>query len=693
MSRDFIAGGQAVALTHPGFIEPGFPPMQTVFRASFFGLLAAFSASQASSSPATSLAGLRLEINGGPVPEEGVEVLEPLRVVGTAPAGSALELRDGAGRAYLRREVDGSFDLLAAPGGRLGQHRVQLRDRDGGLLAEQTVRVDAHSGIRSDAGEYQRLWDELEAYVRGTAREGEFGGRRIRYYVSWLRDEVHVIKAARYWEPEPGGLVEHYLGMQTPEGILHDRMMRIGRDPLCLEVFGPRYSQEHPEAGLRYDRLPVEADLEYLAVEGVFHTWQASGDDAWMARQLPRLDRALDYVTSDPLRWSPEFGLVKRAYTIDTWDFKFFGFDHRPDVTGREILELTFNIHPGTPMCIMHGDNTGLYQAFRQMARMYAAVGDAERQAACERRAERIRTNLNRHAWNGRYYNHWVPVTPLELDQGGVDGARAFTLSNAYALNRGILDQAQGASIVREYQQLRETLRASYHAEWVAAYPAWPRGFASFQPGEYVNGGVLTIVAGELARGAFEYGYEAYAVDILNRLAGRLEERPAGDDGRSRRFVPLRTLTTPLGGACGHKWSGIPDNWGSAAVLAALMEGLGGLRDEATVFRHARIAPRWAATPAGEAAATARWGASDGYVAYRWKHDAAERRIRLLATGSGERFDFSVLLPAGMRATAVTLDGKPLMFALRAIEGSLYADFSHDGPLHGAIDIAYAPDA
>ena len=35
--------------------------------------------------------------------------------------------------------------------------------------------------------------------------------------------------------------------------------------------------------------LELEADIEYLMVEGVHMIWQATGDDAWMIRQLPRL--------------------------------------------------------------------------------------------------------------------------------------------------------------------------------------------------------------------------------------------------------------------------------------------------------------------------------------------------------------------------------------------------------------------
>ena len=42
-----------------------------------------------------------------------------------------------------------------------------------------------------------------------------------------------------------------------------------------------------------------------------------------------------------------------------------------------------------------------------------------------------------------------------------------------------------------------------------------------------MNGGVTSIVAGELAHGAFEHGFEAYGADILTRLLD-LSEKTGG---------------------------------------------------------------------------------------------------------------------------------------------------------------------
>ena len=47
-----------------------------------------------------------------------------------------------------------------------------------------------------------------------------------------------------------------------------------------------------------------------------------------MAAILPNLDRALSYITSHPWYWDAGPGLVKRPYSIDTWDFAYTAGRH-----------------------------------------------------------------------------------------------------------------------------------------------------------------------------------------------------------------------------------------------------------------------------------------------------------------------------------------------------------------------------
>lgn len=57
--------------------------------------------------------------------------------------------------------------------------------------------------------------------------------------------------------------------------------------------------------------------------------------------------------------------------------------------------------------------------------------------------------------------------------------------------------------------------------EFYGIYPPFQRDFTLNIPGlvwEYCNGGVLIVVGGELAHGAFEHGFESYGADILRRI-------------------------------------------------------------------------------------------------------------------------------------------------------------------------------
>jgi len=456
-----------------------------------------------------------------------------------------------------------------------------------------------------------------------------------------------------------------------------------------MRVFGERYYDLDEAEDIRYDRVPVEADVEYLLVEGIYTAWQATGDDAWMSRQLPGLESAIRYAMTDPVRWDERRQLVKRGYTIDTWDFKFFGFERDHLTPWAAVEEALFNIHDDTPMCIMHGDNSGMYQACRQVARMFAALANDQKRAEYDELADRFRENTDRHCWNGTYYDHWVPVTPLEADQGGVDGCKVLSLSNPYNVNRGLPDHDKCVKIISEYRRLRDRLNDTHFAEWLSAYPCWPKGFDGIKANEYVNGGIIIIVAGELAKAAFHHGFEQYGADILDRVNGLLQEHweaHKGKTDRARRFK--FPCTYKPSGEVSH---GIPDNWAQAAVASSMMEGLCGLRDDSVCFREARIEPRWTAAGVAKAAATARYAASDGYVACRFHHEPAAARIELAATGSGRRFHFHVLLPAGTKAKEVTYRGEPVLFENSAVEQSPYADFRLDGVVCGTIDISYEP--
>jgi hypothetical protein len=123
---------------------------------------------------------------------------------------------------------------------------------------------------------------------------------------------------------------------------------------------------------------------------------------------------------------------------------------------------------------------------------------------------------------------------------------------------------------------------------------------------------------------------------------------------------------------------GGPDNWAAGAIVYALLEGVAGVVDRDVAYRTAAVAPRWPAAKTSEARVVVHYPASDGYVAYDYRHAAAKREIAMTITGSGEKALCHVLLPEGVAAATAVVDGAgtPVAFATSRFESSAYADFT-----------------
>jgi len=120
---------------------------------------------------------------------------------------------------------------------------------------------------------------------------------------------------------------------------------------------------------------------------------------------------------------------------------------------------------------------------------------------------------------------------------------------------------------------------------------------------------------------------------------------------------------------------GGPDNWSGGLCMAALMEGLCGVADAPghSALQQVTLSPRWTAAGRDSVAVTARYGASTGYVAYRWHHEAAARRIRLILTGGGDGARLRVLLPENAGEPKVEVDGAAVAATVETVQASRYA--------------------
>jgi hypothetical protein len=599
--------------------------------------------------------------------------LDEIEITVKAPVPTAqmrIVVSDGRDRAYHHAQL-GSLGRPAvaktAVRGSLGQHTVRLFQADR-CVGKWPVEVRCVTGISTGQADWDAFYPTMRAIVQNNMTSMCIHNRVLKGCaagdVVWLRDHTHMMKAFRYWEADLVELVDHFLSYQRDDGSYFDYTRQYKDLPgLNQEVeLNARMKaafKVEPQRLLLSVRVGVEADLEYLAVEAVYYVWQATGDDRWMESALGKLEKGMGYAMSSPLRWSAEHKLVKRPFTIDSWDFEY---GQPPTPAKGPKLHSRREIDGDTRYCIMHGDNSGMFKACLLLSRMFGRTGQAGKADHWRRVADQFRRQMNRVCWNGRFYTHQVHLDPVKVP--GVDERRQLSLSNPLDINRGVCDHGQAVSILDEYRRRRATTRA--FAEWFSLDPPFPDGVFGFplEPGRYVNGGILPMVGGELARAAFEHGREDYGVDILRRYY---------------RMVSENHETCFAYFASGPRDPRIefPGNgWGAAVMIHALVEGLAGISDEASQYREVKIAPRWVAAGVRHARCCARYAASNAYFAYRYRHDPAKREITLVASGSGAKVDYHVLLPQGAAPEQVSCGGQATAFRRSLVENSPYVDFS-----------------
>ena len=478
-------------------------------------------------------------------------------------------------------------------------------------------------------------------------------GRVLGCYKNWIRDHVHEMKAFKHWEHDLKSFLQFILDTQTEEGYFFELIKQLDDehwtfvDPPCFRIYR--------EDNLSLVRLELEADIEYLVAEGAMQYYRASGDTDWLRGVLPQLERGIEYITLSPKRWDAAHGLVKRPFTIDTWDFAAFA-----PATDRRI-------HGDEKMSVMHGDNSGVYRAMLDLAWIRERLGDGEKAASWRRRAEVLKENMFRYLWNGRFFIH-----QLHLGHDGLDGKERerLSLSNAYDINRGVTGLLQSRGIIEEYQSRRRAGGA--FAEWFSIDPPYEE-FAGHPAGEYVNGAVSPFTAGELAKAAFRNGYESYGWDIVSRFMEMVER------DKDIYFLYSPKDSVPQGGG--------PSGWGAAALLSAVDEGLAGVEDVDCLYREIDFSPRFAVTPYRELRYITGYESSGGYVDIRWI--GTDEGMRYDVLSPAERINAHIMLPKGKACREVFVNGERAAFRPVRVADSAYVDFtaSPNGKL--SVEICY----
>ena len=302
----------------------------------------------------------------------------------------------------------------------------------------------------------------------------------------------------------------------------------------------------------------------------------------------------------------------------------------------------------------MHGDNSGVYAAMHQLAWFNRRLGNEEKAKEWEKRASVLRENIFRYLWNGKFFIH-----QLHLGHDGLDDKEneRLSLSNTYDINRNLTDLSQSRSIIEEYMRRRET--TSFFAEWFSIDPPYEK-FSSHPKGKYVNGAISPFTAGELAKAAFNNGYEKYGWDIIERFM-KLVER----DGTAYFLYDTDSTPQPEGG---------PSAWGAAALISAVDEGLAGIVDAGVNYDEIEFSPRFPVTHYTELRYLTGYEVSGAMVDVRYI--IKDEGMRYDVYSPAKKITARILLPDEKVCRTLLINGQNSDFVIEAVGESNYVCFS-----------------
>ncbi|MBA4322435.1 MAG: hypothetical protein C0408_06405, partial [Odoribacter sp.] len=207
--------------------------------------------------------------------------------------------------------------------------------------------------LKTGKPEFDNLIPLVKGFLEKDILDVVIDGHKIRGYRSpdsrsiWIRDYSDMIRAFRYFEKDLQSVIRHFADNQSGYGRIFDYFTTFPEKLPCEK-----------ENWTKYVRVPVEADVEYRLIKAAWISWQATGDDEFIKELLPCFEKALSFIMNS-WYWDKEKFLVKRPYTIDTWDFAYTAGKHE---------WLQFQIDDNSFWGYMHGDNSGYYEAFTVMS-------------------------------------------------------------------------------------------------------------------------------------------------------------------------------------------------------------------------------------------------------------------------------------------------------------------------------------
>lgn len=142
----------------------------------------------------------------------------------------------------------------------------------------------------NESGIYAKMLSDLKMnlYEQATIKTVNLDGKDRRMFISWIRDHIHTMKAYKYWEKDMGSYLDFFMGRQTLKGMYFDYWESYKDHNVGQLYFTNCFDHEFFFVDVEnqnfFFRMPIEADLEYLMVEGVYTNWQTNGDQQYLVK-------------------------------------------------------------------------------------------------------------------------------------------------------------------------------------------------------------------------------------------------------------------------------------------------------------------------------------------------------------------------------------------------------------------------
>jgi len=301
----------------------------------------------------------------------------------------------------------------------------------------------------------------------------------------WLRDANTILWASRYFYSKDFlcSWFEEHLACQKQEGSLEDWIDSQGKT----------------------DKNTTETDQETSAVQAAFQIYGLLGP-RWLekpiegTRIINRLNRALEFVWE--VKRDENTGLITGAHTADWGDVDLVDSDQNA-VYVDDRTHWTADIY----------DQSMFYQASRNLAGMWAALGDAARRTLWEEKAAAIKASTNKWLWQEEkgFFKIHVHLDSLRHD---FDEDDIFAMGgNTTAILSGLADEEQSRRIILEALKRQEDHGISTISGTLL--PPYPKNIFKHplldDPFEYQNGAQWDWFGARLVYAMFEHGFSHLA--------------------------------------------------------------------------------------------------------------------------------------------------------------------------------------